>query len=294
VKNKRYTLAVRRLTDGDTASSVLAEFLGILDGLDLGVKAVYLDREFYDSKCLTLLQAHNHAYVMPIVRWGRTIKQKLSEGWSRMIHHSLTAKLDGHSWSVEFPVYIDCTYQNGQYDEHGVARHGYAADAPFIDTPRDARYHYAKRFGIEASYRLSEQSIATTSTQNPVVRLLYVVVSLLLQNVWRFLHWEYVATPRRGGASPLAMVVQGVHQHGPTGSVDGPRDASGCPRESTTGRPVYPVTFGRASLRCECRRCRVGGRPPPTATARLRFVHASLVETIRATAPTQNSGFRNS
>jgi len=50
-----------------------------------------------------------------------------------------------------------------------------------------------------ASYRLSEQSIATTSTQNPVVRLLYVVVSLLLQNVWRYLHWEYVATPRRGG-----------------------------------------------------------------------------------------------
>ncbi|MBS8126172.1 ISH3-like element ISHvo21 family transposase, partial [Haloferax volcanii] len=77
VKNKRYTLAVRRLEDGDTASSVLAEFLGILDGLDLGVKAVYLDREFYDSKCLTLLQAHNHAYVMPIVRWGRTIKREL-------------------------------------------------------------------------------------------------------------------------------------------------------------------------------------------------------------------------
>ena len=31
------------------------------------------------------------------------------------------------------------------------------------------------------------------------MRLLYVVVSLLLQNVWRYLHWEYVATPRRGG-----------------------------------------------------------------------------------------------
>ncbi len=133
MKNKRYTLAVRRLEDGDTASSVLAEFLGILDGLDLEVKAVFLDREFYDSKCLTLLQAHNYAYVMPIVRWGQTIKQELSEGWSRVIQHDMTAKLDGHSWT------------------------------------------------------------------NPVVRLLYVVVSLLLQNVWRYLHWEYVATPRRGG-----------------------------------------------------------------------------------------------
>jgi len=71
VKNKRYTLAVRRLKDGDTASSVLAEFFGVLDGLDAGVKAVYLDRGFYDSKCLTLLQAHNYAYVIPIIRGVR-------------------------------------------------------------------------------------------------------------------------------------------------------------------------------------------------------------------------------
>ena len=103
VKNKRYTLAVRRLTDGDTASGVLAEFLGILDGLDLGVKAVYLDREFYDSKCLTLLQAHNHAYVMPIVRWGRMIKQELSEGWSRVIQHSLTGNSTVTAGPSSFP-----------------------------------------------------------------------------------------------------------------------------------------------------------------------------------------------
>ena len=199
VKNKRYTLAVRRLEDGDKTSSVLAEFLGVLDGLDLRVKAVYLDRGFYDSKCLTLLQAHNYAYVMPIIRWGRAIQQELSEGWSRVINHDLTGKLDGHSWTVEFPVYIDCTYLNGRYDDHGVARHGYAADAPFIETPRQARYHYSKRFGIESSYRLSEQAIATTTTRDATVRLLYVVVSLLLQNAWRYLHYEYVATPRRGG-----------------------------------------------------------------------------------------------
>jgi len=163
VKNKRYTLAVRRLKDGDTASSVLAEFFGVLDGLDAGVKAVYLDRGFYDGKCLTLLQAHNYAYVIPIIRWGEAIQQELSEGWSRVIQHDLTGKLDGHSWTVDFSVYIDCTYLNGKYDENGVARHGYAADAPFIDSPRDARYHYSKRFGIESSYRLFEQAIATTA-----------------------------------------------------------------------------------------------------------------------------------
>ena len=199
VKDKRYTLAVSPSSRRRTASSVLAEFLGVLDGLDTEVKVVYLDRGFHNSKCLTLLQAHDYAYVIPIIRWDETIQQELSEGWSRVVQHDLIGTLDGHSWTVEFPVYIDCTYLNGKYDENGVARHGYAADAPFIERPRDARYHYTKRFGIESSYRLSEQAIATTTTRDATVRLLYVVVSLLLQNAWRYLHYEYVATPRRGG-----------------------------------------------------------------------------------------------
>jgi len=59
-------------------NSVLAEFFGVLDGLDAGVKAVYLDRGFYDSKCLTLLQAHNYAYVIPIIRWGEAIQRTRS------------------------------------------------------------------------------------------------------------------------------------------------------------------------------------------------------------------------
>ena len=199
VRNKRYTLAVRRLTDGDTASGVLAEFLALVDSLDFEVKALYVDSEFYDGKCLTLMQAHNLAYVVPIIKWGSEIQQELSEGWSREIEHNLTTEFDGHEWTVEFPVMIDCTYQMGRYDEEGVARHGYAADAPFIDTPRQARRHYSKRFGIEATYRLSESSLISTTVTDQTRRLLFVVISLLVQNVWRYLHWEYAATPRRGG-----------------------------------------------------------------------------------------------
>ncbi|MFB6197638.1 MAG: ISH3 family transposase, partial [Halobacteriaceae archaeon] len=60
-----------------------------------------------------------------------------------------------------------------------------------------------KRFGIEASYRLSEQSIATTSTRSPVIRLLFVVVSLALQNAWRYLCWEFVSVPRQGARQLL-------------------------------------------------------------------------------------------
>ena len=132
VRNKRYTLAVRRLTDGGIASSILAELLGVLEGLDLEVKIVYLDREFYDTYCLTLLAAHNYAFVMPIVKWGEAIQTELSHGWSRVIDHDLQGEIDGHTWTVDFPVYIDCTYQQGKYDEEGAARRRRSRDAPHL------------------------------------------------------------------------------------------------------------------------------------------------------------------
>ena len=119
-------------------------------------------------------------------------------------------KLDGHSWTVKFPVYIDCTYLDGRYDEQGVARHGYAADAPFIETPRDAREHYRKQFSIESACRLAKQSLALTSSRDAGFRLLLFVVSLLLQNVWRYLYWMYVAAPRYTGTPPFGVVVRRV------------------------------------------------------------------------------------
>ena len=87
------------------------ELLGVLEGLDLAVKAVYLDREFYDTYCLTLLAAHNYAFVLPIVKWSEAIQTELSTGWSRVIDNDLRGETDGHTWTVDFPVYIDCTYQ---------------------------------------------------------------------------------------------------------------------------------------------------------------------------------------
>jgi len=83
------------------------------------------------------------------------------------------------------------------------------------------------------AYRLFEQAIATTTTRDPTVRLLYVVVSLLLQNVWRYLHYEYVATPRRGGRRlwwwPYKEFVNMIRRAAWTAC-----GASGRPRESAT------------------------------------------------------------
>ena len=61
------------------------------------------------------------------------------------------------------------------------------------------RETYRQRFGIETSYRQMEQARIRTSTHDPLLRLLYVGVAMILRNVWAWLHWEVLSHRRRGG-----------------------------------------------------------------------------------------------
>jgi len=45
---------------------------------------------------------------------------------------------------------------------------------------------------------LNEACLKTT-TRNPTLRLLFVGIALLLRNLWVWIHWCCLATPRRGG-----------------------------------------------------------------------------------------------
>jgi len=58
---------------------------------------------------------------------------------------------------------------------------------------------YRTRFAIETTCRQLGQARIRTSTQDPLLRLLYVGVALILRNVWVWLHGEVLARPRRGG-----------------------------------------------------------------------------------------------
>lgn len=57
---------------------------------------------------------------------------------------------------------------------------------------------YRTRFAIETTYRQLGQARIRTSTQDPLLRFLYVALALILRNVWVWLHWAVLAHPRRG------------------------------------------------------------------------------------------------
>ena len=57
---------------------------------------------------------------------------------------------------------------------------------------------YRKRFGIETSYRQSNQGRAWTTSRCPLRRLLLFGLALLLRNVWVYVHLMVLAQRRRG------------------------------------------------------------------------------------------------
>lgn len=70
--------------------------------------------------------------------------------------------------------------------------------------PMEIRELYRRRFGIESSYRQLGLARIRTCTTDPVLRLFFVLVALVLRNVWVWLHFTYFAK-RRGGELQLRL-----------------------------------------------------------------------------------------
>ena len=60
------------------------------------------------------------------------------------------------------------------------------------DSPTDTRERYRTRFGIETSYRQRRQARIYTCTPDPHLRLVFVAISLMLRNLWVWIHERYL------------------------------------------------------------------------------------------------------
>lgn len=63
-------------------------------------------------------------------------------------------------------------------------------------SPQEIRELYRKRFGIETSYRQWRQARIVTCTRDPLLRLLFMVIGLMLRNLWLWLHATHLAPDR--------------------------------------------------------------------------------------------------
>jgi putative transposase len=204
-KGQRYTVALTGVKKGESLKDVIQRLLRQAASVGVRPRLLLLDRGFYSVAVVRYLQAARYPFLMPVVCHGRSPKHKdgpsgsylfrawKTSGWST---YTLT---DAKKRTATVSICVKCRNYRGQWKRHGRQALIYAYWGFAPASPEAVFQVYRLRFGIETSYRQMHEGRIRTTTRNPVVRLLYVGIALVLRNLWVWLHYEVLSMPRRGG-----------------------------------------------------------------------------------------------
>jgi hypothetical protein len=205
-KGQRYTVALAYVKKGQPLAEVIAQLLRQAGKAGVKPRYLLLDRGFCSVEVIRYLQRARYSFLMPLVLRGRKADHPQGPSASRVFaswkksgwgHYTMT---NSKGERATFAVCVKCRNRKGERGQHGREALVYAYGAGLKPGSFQwVKETYRSRFGIETSYRQMEQARIRTSTRDPLLRLLYVGVALILRNVWVWLHWEILYHPRRGG-----------------------------------------------------------------------------------------------
>jgi len=192
---KPVTLALTYVRSDEKEADAVGRVLDRVGAYPFEIDLLLADRGFYNERVIR--RARDLATtVIPVKEKGERMKDKLATHCSYMTTYRM---YKGRERELRFPLAVSVSYQNGDRDKHGEVVRGYVACDLGDRTPTQVERRYRKRSAIETSYRLFRQARAITTTQDPIVRFAFVIVSFLLENLWLVLRWAVVARPQRGG-----------------------------------------------------------------------------------------------
>jgi len=192
---KPVTLALTYVRSDETEADAVGRVLDRVGTYPFEIDLLLADRGFYNERVIRRARALATT-VIPVQKKGERMKDKLATHCSYMTTYRM---YKGSERELRFPLAVSVSYQNGDRGKHGEIVRGYVACDLSDRTPTQVERRYHKRSAIETSYRLFRQARATTTTQDPLVRFAFVIVSFLLENLWLVLRWAVVARPWRGG-----------------------------------------------------------------------------------------------
>jgi Transposase DDE domain len=202
---RRFTLATYRVLLGTAMAEVLRRLLARVRASGIRPQLLLLDRGFYSVEVVRYLQAARVPFLMPAVLRGRkptdprgpTATQTFAawkrSGWSTYAWRNAQGK------QATVAVCVAVTYRRWRQGKRRRTTLVYVYWGLQPASPQWVREIYRLRFGIESSYRQMNQARIRTCTRDPLLRLLFVGIALILRNVWVWLHLLVLSTPRRGG-----------------------------------------------------------------------------------------------
>ena len=203
-RGQRFTLALTAVERGEKMAEVLKRLFRKLSALGVACRMALLDRGFWSVAVIRYLRRANKPFLLPVVLRGRkpghadgpsgtrVFAARKRSGWGR---YTVKAA-DGQVARVSLAIH--CRNYHGQWGRHGRQTLVYAFWGFAPASTKWLRETYRRRFAIETSYRQMHQGRPRTCTRDPLARLLLVGVALVLRNVWVWLHYAVLSTPRRG------------------------------------------------------------------------------------------------
>jgi putative transposase len=204
-KGQRFTVALTSVGRNDPLPEVVQRLLRQAAKAGVRPRYLLLDRGFCSVDVIRYLQAARYAWLMPLTLRGRKPDHPKGPSGSRLF--ALWKKSGWGEYTMtsaagrkaQFRVCIKCRNRRGERGRHGREALVYAFGGKLNPSSYQwVKDTYRSRFAIETSYRQMHQARIRTCTKDPLLRLLYVGVALVLRNVWVWLHWEVLAERRRG------------------------------------------------------------------------------------------------
>jgi putative transposase len=213
--NKRVTLALTYVQADDSLVQILERILTRLKNLDVRLRRLYLDKQFYCITVINYFQTQHpkmEVIIPAIIRGKQGGTRSLLRG--RKSYSTTYTMRSPKYGEATYRIGLVCKYNKGRYNRNRIEWFAYVLLGN-IQMPLLHIYEeYRLRFGIESTYRLMNKVRIRTSSRNPGLRLLFVSIALTLVNIWVFLKWAYVSYPRSGGRDvrselfPLTMFKQ--------------------------------------------------------------------------------------
>jgi putative transposase len=201
---ERFTLAVAPVTRSESLKQVLQELLLVVGKMGLEIGLLLLDRGFCSVEVIRYLQQARRPFLMPMVCHGRKADHPLGPSASNVFKAMKTSGWFTHTLedAKQNKATVSICVKRARYkNKHGKRKcetwvYAYWGIAPKrVDWVKAT---YRRRFGIETSYRQMNQCRIRTTTKKFHVRFFYVAIGLLLRNLWVWLHYFVLSSPRRG------------------------------------------------------------------------------------------------
>lgn len=202
----RFSVALTAVPQGEALAGVIQRLLAQAAKAGVRPRYLLLDRGFCSVEVIRYLQASRRAFLMPVPRRGRKADHPKGPSGTQIFAHWTQSgwgrytMTNARQQQAHFAVCVKCRNRRGERGRHGREALVYAYGGGLQPSSyRWVQDTYRSRFAIETSYRQLHQARIRTCTRDPLLRLLYTGIALVLRNVWVWLHWEQLARHRRGG-----------------------------------------------------------------------------------------------